>query len=241
MRRPLVKEKGMKKYILYAFGEILLVMVGILLALQVNNWNEDRLARNLERLYLQGLFGEFETNLEELKSNMAVNSYTIEIARRYLDLTGPDASSVPPLLVSSLFDSLLRTSVEYEPSPGVLEDIISSGNLKLLTNDSLRMELSNWKAKLARASRQEQTVLGYRSNIKQILIDKGTLRIVLSTLIDEDEGRFDDANIDVLEHKPFENNLSFFIISAISLNEVYYSQLKEINENLLVLIRKQIE
>ena len=42
IRQTLLEQGKMKKYVLYALGEILLVMVGILLALQVSNWNEGR-------------------------------------------------------------------------------------------------------------------------------------------------------------------------------------------------------
>ncbi len=46
-RMRLLKEKKFKNYILYAVGEILLVMIGILLALQVNNWNSNKKAENV--------------------------------------------------------------------------------------------------------------------------------------------------------------------------------------------------
>lgn len=42
LRENMIKNKKVSAYILYAIGEIILVMIGILLALQVNNWNEER-------------------------------------------------------------------------------------------------------------------------------------------------------------------------------------------------------
>lgn len=42
IRQQLIQEKNVKKYLLYAIGEILLVMIGITLAFQADNWNEDR-------------------------------------------------------------------------------------------------------------------------------------------------------------------------------------------------------
>jgi len=42
IRKKLIEEDNVRKYLLYAIGEILLVVIGILIALQVNNWNEER-------------------------------------------------------------------------------------------------------------------------------------------------------------------------------------------------------
>jgi hypothetical protein len=56
------------KYMRYAIGEIVLVMVGILLALQVNNWNEERKTKNIEHNYLESIKTDLYQNIDELKS-----------------------------------------------------------------------------------------------------------------------------------------------------------------------------
>jgi len=59
-----------KKYLLYAIGEILLVMIGILLALQVNNWNEERKKNDVEIKLLKELISGTEADIES-------NQYTL--------------------------------------------------------------------------------------------------------------------------------------------------------------------
>ena len=59
IRKGLLTDGATSKYLLYAIGEILLVMIGILLALQVNNWNEER--RDSQR---------FIAELEELRAEL---------------------------------------------------------------------------------------------------------------------------------------------------------------------------
>ena len=74
-RRQLIKAgpalgKNTAKYLLYAVGEILLVMIGILLALQVNNWNEERKERVKERNILIEISNDLEANLRSLRSTI---------------------------------------------------------------------------------------------------------------------------------------------------------------------------
>ena len=51
------------KYLKYAIGEILLVMIGILLALQVNNWNENRKNSSIEKETLSNLTADLKSSL----------------------------------------------------------------------------------------------------------------------------------------------------------------------------------
>ena len=71
IRKELIGSGATRKYFLYATGEVLLVMVGILLALQVNNWNEGRKENNQIKIYLRGL-------IEALEDDIKYLNYTIQ-------------------------------------------------------------------------------------------------------------------------------------------------------------------
>jgi len=71
IRRALIESGSMRKYLLYAIGEILLVMIGILLALQVNNWNEWRKDRITEKEILIDLKLNLESNLTFLRERIS--------------------------------------------------------------------------------------------------------------------------------------------------------------------------
>ncbi len=69
IRKSLLEQNNMGKYIKYAIGEILLVVVGILIALGINNWNENRKEQRIEHILLRKLQEENNLNLDVLKSD----------------------------------------------------------------------------------------------------------------------------------------------------------------------------
>ena len=72
IRQKLVTEGKLSKYLVYAFGEIILVVIGILIALSINNWNE----RNKNEIYVETLLSTIESNLiKEIKSTNARMHY----------------------------------------------------------------------------------------------------------------------------------------------------------------------
>ena len=74
-----------QKYVIYAIGEIVLVVIGILLALQINNWNENRKAQIVEMGYLQALEKEFVYNQETLDHFINLNEKLIQQAIELLE------------------------------------------------------------------------------------------------------------------------------------------------------------
>ena len=64
LRADLVHEGKARSYVAYALGEILLVIVGIVIALQVNNWNEERLEQRQVRRHAQALISDLERDIE---------------------------------------------------------------------------------------------------------------------------------------------------------------------------------
>ena len=67
----------MGKYFKYAIGEIILVVIGILIALQINNWNQNRLDSNQEQQILLQLKSEFQENLKELDAKDTMRKHMI--------------------------------------------------------------------------------------------------------------------------------------------------------------------
>ena len=72
IRQRLLTENKFSKYLLYAIGEIVLVMIGILLALQVNNWNEFQKDREIEKKTLLNLFENMELNINKAEHKIAI-------------------------------------------------------------------------------------------------------------------------------------------------------------------------
>ncbi|PIV93528.1 MAG: hypothetical protein COW44_09030 [Flavobacteriaceae bacterium CG17_big_fil_post_rev_8_21_14_2_50_33_15] len=70
IRHKLLDEGNLKRYLIYATGEILLVMIGILLALQINNWNEWRKDRVKEKVILNDLAKNIEFNIQTFEDDI---------------------------------------------------------------------------------------------------------------------------------------------------------------------------
>jgi len=73
IRQKLLQENRLSKYLLYAIGEIILVMIGILLALQVNNWNEKRKTEQFELQLLHSFKTGLQADLSDIKINVTLH------------------------------------------------------------------------------------------------------------------------------------------------------------------------
>ena len=78
IRKSLIEQSKMGKYFKYAIGEILLVVIGILIALQINNWNENKKLKAKTHEYYSQL-------LEDLNKDLVFANQTIEKFENYLN------------------------------------------------------------------------------------------------------------------------------------------------------------
>jgi hypothetical protein len=140
-------ENKTSKYFKYAIGEIILVVIGILIALQINNWNENRKESLEENSIIQNLYDEFSENkkLYDLKiidtKNAKQTGYTI------MNLMGKPEVLLKKQNVDSLLFTLLEPG-EYRPSENTINDLIQSGRLRLLKNNALKLLLYNWQSQI---------------------------------------------------------------------------------------------
>jgi hypothetical protein len=143
LRKGLMKQNQVRRYLLYAVGEILLVVIGILIALQIDTWNEERKDRRTEREIVENLKREFLANQVELDSTLGVVAKNRDANLRLMALFGKPAQALERVNM----DSLIYYSVEYHrfiPTQNALSDLLQSGRLQLITNQALKDALYDW-------------------------------------------------------------------------------------------------
>ncbi len=84
IRKKLIEEDNFRKYLLYAIGEIMLVVIGILIALQVNNWNEERKAKNFEQEILYLIDQNLQRDEIRLSEVLSETKQAIELTDRLI-------------------------------------------------------------------------------------------------------------------------------------------------------------
>jgi hypothetical protein len=70
IRQKLLSENKFSKYLIYAIGEIVLVVIGILIALQINNWNEKRKSREAVKIAIEGLIADLKKDTLQLRIDL---------------------------------------------------------------------------------------------------------------------------------------------------------------------------
>lgn len=149
IRKKLIIQENTRKYLLYAVGEILLVMIGILLALQVNNWNEQRKLQKQEQYLLTELKKEFLQNLKTLERSTTRNTNGMKSSWELINILAENSpATIRYQKLDTLSYNIIYDYDTFDPTSGVIDDIINSGKLEVIQNDSLRYILSQWSGQL---------------------------------------------------------------------------------------------
>lgn len=140
IRKSLINQSRMRKYFFYAIGEIVLVVIGILIALQINNWNEQQKLKLKEEAALVNILNSIEGDLELFN----------DIFKTRLDLKqkGIDSLFTYSYAKKSLPDSLfmkyynrMKIDIVLRFDDGPFEALKSSG-LEIISNNELRTSIN---------------------------------------------------------------------------------------------------
>lgn len=245
IRYNLMGENKTGKYLKYAIGEIILVVIGILVALQINNWNEQRKQDQLEQDYLIALKKEFESNLSEANRVIAINAELLKNAQELATYTGPDTPTITEKKFAELFFGALNAEVQYRPGSGVTDEIISSGKLNIFKNKALKSALAAMDGILLNIRFQESEELSL-NRYELILLghDNVSLRRMAfdayGGMFGLDRGRFLGSNLHLLTQKEFDNRLLGFIFTSGYLDGRYKALKKQLQE-IIKIIDTQIK
>ncbi|WP_299117341.1 DUF6090 family protein [uncultured Winogradskyella sp.] len=162
----------MAKYFKYAIGEILLVVIGILIALQINNWNEQKKERSKEQAFLKEINLDFKSNKAQLDSIISFNKVSLHAATRLqkiirtFDLNNPQRNVSNAHFADSMrfYNRLVWRNKSFNPKNGTVEALLNSSSFDLIKNDTLRRYLISWKDVLQDYLEEEQFAVNFLTN-----------------------------------------------------------------------------
>lgn len=187
IRQRLLKENRITRYLVYAIGEIVLVMVGILLALQVSTWNQERQARKKEQVLLSALHEEFIANKAQLEDVLTYHRKAMNSTRSIMAEfpINPDSLDLDSFQTKTRHFFARHT---FNPSQGIINSLVNTSSFDLISDGELRRLLVSWNDVLE--DYQEEEIIA-----ANMLNDQIT-PYIFSHL---KWGRLDDARVDLKE------------------------------------------
>ncbi|WP_190811166.1 DUF6090 family protein [Flagellimonas sp. S3867] len=214
-RQKLISNGKFKKYLLYAVGEILLVMIGISLAFQLDNWNENRVKENTEVGYYKNIRAQIADDrdlvVEQLHFN---NRYMAEFKYANEILESDDKSRMDTL---GLIVRNLTQYSDFDKKGNIYETLVNSGEVKLLHNHSIVKSIRELEEKYTYINRMEN--IHYDATMRHVII-------AISPIL-----KFSNASVqnpDQLYNYQFQNLVLSLIQIMTEKDKVYHEALNEI-------------
>jgi hypothetical protein len=136
--------ENVRKYLGYAFGEVLLVVVGILIALQIDNWNENRKEQAALQSYLKSISRNMREDLGELEPLRDVRVESLYLMSRFLALRDQERFTFDEIFLVSRLRTLGDTPAFFSANTSGFEALKSSGVLNRLQGSGLEHLLSRY-------------------------------------------------------------------------------------------------
>ena len=162
-RQRVLNDGKAKKYFLYAIGEIFLVVVGILIALSINNWNKEKEIRTAERQIYQNILIKLNNDRNDIESNIIYNNERLvqfQYANEIIESNTREEIDTLIVILTKLYDYS-----DVDVSNNVYQNLVNSGELKLLNNDQIIMQLQELEEDYIYTNRMEsihwQIILRY--------------------------------------------------------------------------------
>jgi len=235
IRKKLIEEDNVRKYLLYAVGEILLVVIGILIALQVNNWNEERKSANLKHNYIESLTLDLKSDADALRESIKSYDSLISSIDSLKWILENKELSRDELVYIAQNKVEARTLPDVNFKRTTFDALIASGNIKLFNTEVLREfgKLHNIHDELEKYNSGQMDVYKdsfnrYSAHIPSSynLIEKGALYNSFWATIDESDLAFRIGNLLGLRH----------LIHRYKLNR--YQDILKQTEELIKLLKK---
>ena len=143
IRKGLLDGGATRKYLLYAVGEIALVVIGILIALQINNWNEEQKRKKIEIELLKGLGNEMLENIrlleESIEVHLIADTIAANLVHNWEELNDDE-------IIRNFWN--LSSYCTTDLISGVVNSIKTGNGLSIISNETIRNFVTSWEDKV---------------------------------------------------------------------------------------------
>ena len=136
IRKGLLKEGKFYSYLVYAIGEIILIIFGILIAVQISNWNENRKLKSIEISVLREISVDLNQNIDQIEGIISTDESHIQKGENLLKILKDPKSVFHDSLKLSF--GVINSYLPFEQTDGAYENLKQRG-LDIIQDDSLKI------------------------------------------------------------------------------------------------------
>jgi hypothetical protein len=227
------------KYLKYAIGEIVLVVIGILIALQINNWNIAQINHEKEKSYLTEIKKNLESDLPKIERVLTFNQTKKEKISECIQLFGgPNAKNNGTQIIGERFQ-ILGSYEFFEPNDLGFKNLMSASNIDLIQNTNLRqllLEFYSYNFSSGTQKRSEEVTRKFVDYTTPKILTKEYYQRVYQVELDI------PTNFDSVVYKDLQvlSNLELMNVVMIYQNELLNSKKIQIEE-LIVAVQTELE
>ncbi|WP_462253326.1 DUF6090 family protein [Ekhidna sp.] len=210
-----MKENKFTTYVLYALGEIILVVVGILIAISIDNLNERNKELERERKVIESLKQEFEENLILLEFDSERLGNVIASCEYLYNSIGPDYEH-GSINVDSVL-SLTFSFPVWDPSNFVLDEIKNSGLLSSMTDSTLKATILDWEKYYSNLEDWHKFYEARSGKYFDYILANGNSKNINTYITNasfNQKSKFDRSNQEIMTKISFENHLSDKLVTS---------------------------
>jgi hypothetical protein len=142
VRQQLLEENNLKKYLVYAIGEIILVVVGILIAVSINNWKQSKDLEQVEQNLYKDLIQELQHDLAEIQGNREYNNKNLVRYQYASEIIINDTLKKMTDTLGVIATELTNFS-DFKNEESAFNKLAAAGKLELISNKEILGRLQN--------------------------------------------------------------------------------------------------
>lgn len=144
IRKGLLSENKFTKYFFYALGEIILVVIGILIALKINTWNNAEISHQKEVSYLREIRANLEQDAKNIDSVLAFNRHKVPIVQGMMQIFNDTLNNNERVAVFNTYSNPFTHYEIFDPKKTAFSNMLAAETIDLVRDGELRKALISY-------------------------------------------------------------------------------------------------